>query len=296
MTMNAEHGRIPDRVVISIEDRRATIIDIIRTAKRHIALSLFRCNDDAIFSELEAATKRGVSVDVLTTSRAKGGRKKMAKLRESLDKTGATVKMYTDAVVKYHAKYLIADDGPALVASLNLTKKCFRRTCDALVVTYDPAVVSSLQRLMAADAARTRMPEDLSERLVIGPERARRQFTALIRQARTSIRLIDAKLSDPDIVALLKERRAGGIRVEVFDSRRVGEWKSHGKILLIDDTRLVVGSLALAALSLDFRREVAIVVDEPTAVAPAIELFRTLNAAAADSGSMPAGAVDGVSW
>ena len=32
----------------------------------------------------------------------------------------------------------------------------------------------------------------LSERLVIGPERARRQFTALIRQARKSIRLIDA--------------------------------------------------------------------------------------------------------
>jgi phosphatidylserine/phosphatidylglycerophosphate/cardiolipin synthase-like enzyme len=296
MTMNAEHGRIPDRVVISIEDRRATIIDIIRNAKRHIALSLFRCNDDAIFSELESATKRGVSVDVLTTSRAKGGRKKMAKLREALDKTGATVKTYTDAVVKYHAKYLIADDGPALVASLNLTKKCFRSTCDALVVTYDPAVVSSLQRLMAADAARSRMPEDLAERLVIGPERARRQFTALIRQARTSIRLIDAKLSDPDIVALLKERRAEGIRVEVFDSRRVGEWKSHGKILLIDDTRLVVGSLALAALSLDFRREVAIVVDEPTAVAKAIELFRTLNAAAADSGAMPAGAVDGVSW
>lgn len=294
--MKAEHDRIPDRVVISIEDRRATVIEIIRNAKRHIALSLFRCNDDAIFSELEAATARGVTVDVLTTSRAKGGRKKMAKLRESLDKTGATVKMYTDPVVKYHAKYLIADDGPALVASLNLTKKCFRSTCDALVVTYDPDVVSSLRRLMAADAARARMPEGLSERLVIGPERARRQFTALIRQARKSIRLIDAKLSDPDIVTLLKERRAAGIHVEVFDSKRVGEWKSHGKILLIDDERLVVGSLALAALSLDFRREVAIVVDEPAAVAPAIELFRTLNAAAASSGSMPAGAVDGVTW
>ena len=296
MTMNAEEGRAPDRVVIAMADRRTTVIDIIRNAKRHIALSLFRCNDDAIFAELAAAAARGVVVDVITTSRAKGGRRKMAKLRESLDATGATVTVYTDPVVKYHAKYLVADDGPAVVASLNLTKKCFRRTCDALVVTYDPAVVSSLRRLMAVDAARERMPDDLSERLVIGPERARRQFTSFITEARTSIRLIDAKLSDPDLVALLKTRRSEGVTVEVYDAKRIGEWKSHGKIMLIDEKRLVIGSLALAALSLDFRREIAIVVDEPAAVAEAVELFRTLNAAAADAGTMPAGAIDGVTW
>jgi cardiolipin synthase len=296
MTMKAEQGRAPDRLVTAVADRRTTVIDIIRNAKRHIALSLFRCNDDAIFAELAAATARGVAVDVITTSRARGGRKKLAKLRKSLDETGATVTMYTDPVVKYHAKYLVADDGPALVASLNLTKKCFRRTCDAIVVTYDPAVVSSLQRLMAVDAARERIPDDLSDRLVIGPERARRQFTSFIAEARTSIRLIDAKLSDPDLVALLKTRRSEGVTVEVYDSRRVGEWKSHGKILLIDEKRLVIGSLALAALSLDFRREIAIVVDEPTAVAEAVELFRTLNAAAVEAGTIPAGAIDGVTW
>ena len=53
--------------------------------------------------------------------------------------------------------------------------------------------------------------------------------------------------------------------------------------MLIDDEKVVVGSLALAALSLDFRREVAIVVDEPSAVAEAAELFRGLAAAAADA-------------
>ncbi len=38
-------------------------------------------------------------------------------------------------------------------------------------------------------------------------------------------------------------------------------------MMLIDGARAVVGSLALTALSLDFRREVALVVDEPAAVA-----------------------------
>jgi len=286
----------PDRLILSVEERRGVILDVIRKARRRLILSLFRCNDEAIFNELAYAVDRGVSVEVITTSRAKGGRGKLEQLREALDRTGATVKTYTDQVVKYHAKYIVADEGPAIVASLNLTRKCFRKTCDGIVITHDPAIVNDLRRLMEADAAGQKMPADVSDRLIIGPERARRQLTALIEQARSSIRLIDAKLSDPELVTLLRSRRAGGLTVEVFDSRRVGDLKSHGKIMLVDDSKVVVGSLALAALSLDFRREVAIVVDEPSAVAEAVDMFKKLTAAAAEAGTLPAGAVDGAQW
>jgi cardiolipin synthase len=276
--MTSKGTDTPDRLITAADERRTALVDVIRGARRQITLSLFRCNDDQVLEELAAATARGVAVDVLITSRAKGGKKKIEKLWRALEKTGATVRAYTDPVVKYHPKYLVADEGPAIVASLNLTKKCFRKTCDALVVTYDPAVVSGLRRLWTADCACETMPDDLTDRLIIGPERARRQFTALIEQARTSIRLIDAKLSDPDLVSVLNARRAAGLTVEVLSSKRLGALKSHGKIMLIDDRVAVVGSLALAALSLDFRREVAIVVDEPAAVAVVAELFRALRA------------------
>jgi cardiolipin synthase len=273
----------PDRLVVAVEERRPVLLEVIRQARSRITLSLFRCNDAEIFEELTAAKARGVTVEVLVTSRAKGGRRKMDKLWRALEQTGATLQTYTDPVVKYHAKYLVADEGPAIVASLNLTKKCFRKTCDAVVVTHDPAVVSGLRRLWAADCARLAMPADLTERLIVGPERARRQFTALVEQARTSIRLIDAKLSDPELASILNAKRAAGMTIEIFSSKLVGGLKSHGKIMLIDDQTVVVGSLALAALSLDFRREVAIVVTEPTAVADAAELFRTLREGSAGS-------------
>ena len=286
----------PDRLILAVDERRGAILDVIRNAQRRLVLSLFRCNDEAIFNELTYAVDRGVAVEVITTSRIKGGKGKLEQLREALDQTGATVRTYNDPVVKYHAKYIVADDGPAVVASLNLTRKCFRKTCDGLVITHDPVIVNDLRRLMATDAAGEKVPRDLSQRLVLGPECARRQLTALIEQARSSIRIIDAKLSDPDLVTLLRSRRAGGLTVDVFDSRRVGTLKSHGKIMLVDDAKVVVGSLALAALSLDFRREVAIVVDEPSAVAEAVEMFRQLAAAAAEAGTAPAGAVDGAPW
>ena len=159
----------PDRLIASVDERRGALLDVIRHARTRITLSLFRCNDNAVFEELAAAVARGVIVEVLVTSRAKGGRKKMVKLWRALEETGAALHSYTDAVVKYHPKYLVADDGPAIVASLNFTKKCFKNTCDALVVTHDPAVVADLRRLWVADCARQPMPDDLTQRLIIGP-------------------------------------------------------------------------------------------------------------------------------
>ena len=66
-----------------------------------------------------------MDVEVLVTSRAKGGKKKLRKLWNRLEETGAARHAYTDPVVKYHAKYLVVDEGPAVIASLNFTRKCF---------------------------------------------------------------------------------------------------------------------------------------------------------------------------
>jgi cardiolipin synthase len=278
----------PDRIILSLEERRGVVLDVIRSARTRLSLSLFRCTDLEIFDALRTAVDRGVAVEVLVTSRAKGGRRKLERLWRRLQRTGATVHAYTDAVVKYHAKYVVADDGPALVASLNFTTKCFTRTCDAIVLTWDPVVVSSLRDLLAADRMSDLAPL-LSPRLIVGPEGARRQFTGAIEQARTSILLIDAKLDDPGILSLLARKRAAGVTVQVHADRRVGSLKSHGKIMLIDGVRAIIGSLALTPLSLDFHREVAIETTSREAVAEIHALFGALGMTAAEGAVATAG-------
>ena len=285
----------PDRIILATADRRSAVLDVIRGAQRRLSLSLFRCNDKEIFRELRAAVTRGVDVEVLVTSRAKGGKKKLRKLWQRLEDTGAVVHAYTDPVVKYHAKYVVADEGPALVASLNFTKKCFAKTCDAIVITHDPEVVFALRHLMASDRDGCAAPDSTAGRLILGPEGARRQFTAIIKEARSSILLIDPKLSDPDLLALLDEQRAAGIEVRVHGDNKVGDLKSHGKIMLIDGTRVVIGSLALTAMSLDFRREVAIEVTHPAAVLAIQLLFRSIGVTTAQPGTVPAAAAGGAS-
>jgi phosphatidylserine/phosphatidylglycerophosphate/cardiolipin synthase-like enzyme len=176
--------RAPDRVVTAVDDRKSVIVDVIRNARETIVLSLFRCNDTDIFDELARATKRGVKVEALMTSRAKGGKKKLRKLWDALEAAGVSVQPYTEPVVKYHAKYLVADDGPALVTSLNFTRKCFAKTCDAIVVTdrrHSGAADVDCRRLRGRPCPTAfRAPG-------IGPERARLQFTELFQQAKSSI-------------------------------------------------------------------------------------------------------------
>jgi cardiolipin synthase A/B len=290
--MTEERSRpVRDAIVTAPGDRREVIVTTIRQARERLALSLYRCNDQAIFDELKRARERGVQVDVLVTSRSGGGRKRLRKLWQALEATGVSLHPHADPVVKYHAKYLVADEGPALVASLNFTRKCFAKTIDAIVVTHDADVVSGLHSLLAADCGHAPMPGQLSPRLIVGPESARRQFTSIIAQASASVRLIDRRASDPALMTLLQSRSSEGVRVELYDGKRLCGLRSHGKIMLVDDRLAVIGGLSLNPMSLDFRREVALIVTEPAAVAEVASLFS--NVAESESAKVPPPNTDG---
>jgi phosphatidylserine/phosphatidylglycerophosphate/cardiolipin synthase-like enzyme len=290
--MTADRSRpAGDAIVTAPGDRRDVIVQTIRQARERLALSLYRCNDRAIFDELKQARARGVQVDVLVTSRSGGGRKRLRKLWRALEETGVSLHPHTDPVVKYHAKYLVADDGPALVASLNFTRKCFAKTIDAIAVTHDPDVVRGLRQLLEADRGHGPMPESLPPRVIVGPERARRQFTSIIEQASVSIRLIDRKASHPALMSLLQARTADGVRVELYDAKRLCGLRSHGKIMLVDDRLAVIGGLSLNPMSLDFRREVALTVTEPSAVAEVAGLFAIV--AASEPAKVPPAITEG---
>lgn len=257
-----------EKLVLDPAERKAALLGVIGAARRRLVLSLFRCDDFSVLDALAAALERGCAVEAVLTKRAKGGKKRLKKLWGALEEMGAVVTRYADPVVKYHAKYLVADDKTAIITTLNPTRKCFTRTWDAVVITQDASVVKGLLTLFKADAAGVPLPprRPLSRRLIVGPERSRAEMRALICSARHSIRILDHKLSDPDLVALLKERRAEGITVTALGRQPMRGVLPHGKMMIIDEARAVLGSTALSTLSLDFRREVSVVIHEPVLV------------------------------
>jgi phosphatidylserine/phosphatidylglycerophosphate/cardiolipin synthase-like enzyme len=260
-------GSVTEQLVLDPAARKPALLDLIGSARRRLVLSLFRCDDFTVLDALASALERGVEVEAILTKRAKGGKKRLKKLWGALEEMGAVVTRYADPVVKYHAKYLVADNTTAMVTTLNPTRKCFTRTWDAILITRDPSVVKGLVTLSRADAAGRALPRrPLTRRLIVGPERSREEIRGLIAGAKHSIRILDHKLSDPDLVALLRERRQDGVTVSVVGKQPIRGFEPHGKMMIIDESRAILGSTALSTLSLDFRREVSVVVHEPALV------------------------------
>ena len=108
-----------------------------------------------------------------------------------------------------------------------------------------------------------RLPQGLSESLIVGPDLARTRFLEMLSQARHSIRIIDHRVSDPQVVALLRNCQAAGMSVQVLGQGAVGGIQSHGKMLLVDDAMAAIGSISLSPPSLNLRREVAVMVHDP---------------------------------
>jgi len=261
------NGDAVESLAISPRERRAAVLGLIRAAQRRLALSVFRCNDYTVLDEIGSALDRGVLVDVLVNRRPRGWKREPDGLPGLLARMGARVHRYPHPERSYHAKFLVADDGPGLVGSFNLTRGCFERTSDFAIVTRDPAVVEGLWQLFDLDcrgAAFDAGPG--AARLVVAPEHARQRITGLFAGARASVRVLDHKLRDPAVLDLLHARRAEGLHVDLLGKRDVLPYRAHGRLLLVDDETAVIGSAALSPLSLDARRELGILVHDPALV------------------------------
>jgi phosphatidylserine/phosphatidylglycerophosphate/cardiolipin synthase-like enzyme len=260
--MNADSAAAADRIVVDPAERLPAILEVIDSSRERLDLSVFRCDEEAVLDALERAVRRGVRVRALVTGRAKGSKALLKHLRRTLTVMGVDVRRYADIVVRYHAKYIVADNGPAIVASLNFTRKCFGPTCDFILVSTEPELVAALRRVFDADwqGPGHPPPDGQTGRLIVGPEHARVRFAALIGQAAHRIRLIDPKISDPAMLLLLRKRETEGIRVDVRGRSGLGPLTAHGKLIMIDEDAAAIGSISLSTLALEFRRELAVVI------------------------------------
>jgi phosphatidylserine/phosphatidylglycerophosphate/cardiolipin synthase-like enzyme len=255
-----------ERLILHPHERRQAIREVIHSARRQLMLSIFRCDDFSVLDALAAAVERKVHIRALLTPHAKNWEKKLTELESFLESMGVEIQRYPGAEAKYHAKYIVADEGASLVASLNFTRKCFDETCDFILVSQEKEIASSLTRLFEADWNAAPLPASLSDRLILGPENARQRFLSLLQGARQSIRIIDHRLSDPQIMTVLRQQQDAGVSVQVLGHGALEGAVSHGRLLIVDEAVAVTGSMALSQVSLDKRREVAVVLRDPAGV------------------------------
>jgi len=117
----------------------------------------------------------------------------------------------------------------------------------------------------------------------VSPETARTKLSDFIRGARRDLAIYDEKIQDPSIIRLLKERAAKGVRIRVIGQlkgpngtiqvTRLKGMRLHVRAIVRDGTRAFVGSQSLRKIELESRREVGMLITNPSVAGKILQVF-----------------------
>jgi cardiolipin synthase len=270
------------KLIIQPEAGVVPVVQAIKTAKKTIDIFIFRFDRDEVEKALAAAVQRGVQVRALIAHTNRGGEARLRKLEQRLLAAGVLVSRSADDLLRYHAKFMVADSVLYLFG-FNFTKLDIDRSRSFAISTRDARTVAEALKLFESDVTRQAYSPGKSH-LVVSPENARAMLTAFISGAKRELAIYDAKVQDPSIIKLLRERAAKGVKVRVIGNmkgkdpgieERRPSIRLHVRAIVRDGTQAFVGSQSLRKDELENRREVGLIVNNPGVAAKIMEVFET---------------------
>ena len=254
-------------LIVQPEAGLAPVVRAIKRARRNVDIAVFRADREEIEKALGAAVQRGVKVRVLVAHTNSGGENRLRKLEQRLLEAGATVTRTGDDFVRYHGKFMVADDTLHLFG-FNFTKVDTIKSRSFGVSTRDKSAVREALALFDADCTRQPFVPKRTH-LVVSPENSREALTAFIKGARRQLLIYDVNVQDRTLIKLLEQQASAGVDVRVIGKCKGGKGISvrplrsmrlHVRAMVRDGARAFVGSQSLRRLELDQRREVGVLI------------------------------------
>ncbi len=268
----------------------APIIGLISGATRSVRMTMYELTDPAAVNALIDDHNRGVDARVILDA-AFHGRQTNAGTFQQLTDAGVAVRWAPNGVI-YHQKTITVDDATAAVGTGNLEPQYYSTSRDAWVLDTNPADVAAIAATFDTDYTSPpsgRPPEATPAPNLIWSPMARASFLQHIDQATRSIDLTNEELKDRAVLSALDKAASRGVQCRIVMTenpawtRAVAEVSAagcsvhlfpntesglyiHQKMLLTDNTSLIIGSQNLSTTSLIENRELSLALD--TAIAP----------------------------
>lgn len=257
-----------------------SVVTAIRRARRYIDVCIFRLDRQEIVRALTETAMRGVRVRALIAHTNSAGSKRLREVEQKLLAGGVTVARTSDELLRYHGKFMVADDLLHLFG-FNFTKQDIEKSRSFGIATRDKKTVKDALALFEADSTR-QVYKPTRSNLVVSPETARQMLGKFIHGARRQLAIYDVKIQDPEMIKLLKARTQHGVDVRLLGSMKdAGDVKVrafkglrlHVRAMIRDGTRAFVGSMSLRKPELERRREVGLLINNPGVTRKLLEVF-----------------------
>jgi phosphatidylserine/phosphatidylglycerophosphate/cardiolipin synthase-like enzyme len=276
------------------DDTAKPIIEAISRAKKSLLIKMFLFTDPTMIKTVIAARKRGLHVRVMLNPARRSGELENGATRKLLEAANIEVLDSNPAFDVTHEKSMVVDESLAFVKSLNWDTKNLTETRDYAVVTSKPEEVREVVECFEADWKRSKFNVDESRQLIWCSGNGRDRIAHFIDEAKHSLYVQNERYQDAVIIERLVRANRRGVKVHVLARpphklkeekliegvgglrimddvgikvHKLKHLKLHGKMLLADHSRAIVGSINLTPGSFDSRRELAIEVHSSDVVA-----------------------------
>jgi phosphatidylserine/phosphatidylglycerophosphate/cardiolipin synthase-like enzyme len=273
----------------------APLLDAISNATRTIRLKMFVFDEPQLLDAVVAAKKRGVDTRVMLNPARRSGEAENEESRRKLVEAGVSVLDSNPAFDLTHEKSLVVDDSSAYVMSLNWETRNVTQTRDYAVVTKHAKEVAEVVDCFDADWHRTAFTPHEGSPLIWCNTNGRERFAHFIDRAQHSLWLQNERYQDAVIIERVVRAARRGVKVHVVARpphtlkaekliegvgglrimedvgakvHKLKKLRLHGKMMLADGARAIIGSVNLAPGSFDARRELAIEVDDKHVIEP----------------------------
>ena len=271
------------KLLIQPDDGVAPLVSAVRHAKKSVLIVIFRFDLKELEQALGHAVERGVAVRALIANTNRGGEKRLRKLEQRLLAAGVQVARTGEDLVRYHGKVMLVDD-TLYVLGFNYTRLDAERSRSFGLIAKDGKLLKCATELFECDASRQPFtPGD--DRLVVSPENSRAVLSEFIKGAKKTLCIYDMNIADPRMLKLLAERIKAGVDVRVIGKvksppegmglRKLVKLRLHARMMVRDGTRAFVGSQSLRKEELEKRREVGLLINNPTVTRKLMQVFET---------------------
>lgn len=270
------------KLIVQPNDGAGPLISAVRKAKESIEIAVFRFDYRAIEAELQAAAARGVKVTVLIASVNRGGVESLRKLELRCLAAGLTVGRTNDDLARYHDKFFIIDRQALYVLSFNFTHLDIERSRGFAVMTRNASWLQQAISLFEADRCRTKFKPQ-SDLFVVSPCNARKALGSFLRRARKQLLIYDPKISDREMLGILRERSKAGVEIRAmghisgavnFEVRK-SPIRLHTRTIVRDHHQAFIGSQSLRGAELDSRRELGVIIRDAKTIKKLTDVFES---------------------
>jgi len=276
-------------IIILPDDTIKSVIAAIEEAKKSILIKMFLFSDSELLDAVISAKKRGVKIKVMLNPSRRSGEEENEETRTKLEAAGIEVRDSNPCFVITHEKSMVIDEKLAFVKSLNWETKNLTETRDYAIITSHPCEVEEIMLCFDADWHRKDFEPGEDASLIWCSFNGRSRIAKFIDQAKHTLFIQNERYQDLVIIERLVRAASRGVKVHVMTPaphtlkmeklvegvgglrimddvgikiHKLKHLKLHGKMLLADGCRAIVGSINLSPGSFDHRRELAIEVHD----------------------------------